>query len=646
MAAALCSACVLVSPCTPARALILPPRTVAGPSSAIGEFGGAAMSADGSGGLVYTEQVGGVQHVFAAQYAGKQWRAPVRVDWQMPYAASTPRIAAADGGWLVVVWVAPIATVKGRVQQALYSSTMDPGSSSFGEQLIVDPNVGDGEGVDPSIALASSGQGLVAYRAITDNFKTSNVQTTLQPLRPGDVLADVRVARYDEQRWFAPVRINRNPRISMRPPNESNGPQVGVGRSNEAVVAWQEPEPNGSARIWGRRVFGATLGLAMQVSPTTFAGRQVTADATAFALSVSRLGEAKVVSLVPGGSNTPLGGPRMFVSTLPVSTATTASQFTTPTILGSPGQPPLQGASAPSVAVDDQGTYRIAFTAENTAQILSGGEQGPAAPEIALGPSASGSAGAVTALNPAGGGVTAWSASDGLGDSGLGVREDFPGGAAQSAFLSGAIDGPVSQVAAGGSESGEMLVGLREGPPGAYEIVAAPVTAPPPEFSLNVPVGWVTPAHARLEWTEAEDATGGALYSLILDGRVVQRAIRGTSVLPARRWLGSGVRHVQVLATDASGQQTVSGESELQVDGSPPVARVRTRRLAVTVSVRDRQSGAVAKSTYVSFGDRTRTSGKLTLRHVYAHPGSYVIVVHMRDRVGNGATAHLRATVR
>ncbi|HVR04700.1 MAG TPA: hypothetical protein VMS02_01575, partial [Solirubrobacteraceae bacterium] len=455
MAAALCSACALTIPCARAGAVILAPTTIAGPGSQVGEFGGAAMSADGSGGVVYIAQTGGIQHVFAAQYVDKQWRAPVRVDWQSPYPASAPRIAAADGGWLVVVWVAQIATIGGVVQSALYSSTLGPGASSFGEPFVIDPDVGEGPGVDPSLALASSGQGLVAYRAVTDNFSTSKVTTMIPQLRPGDVLADIRVARYAGQRWRSPFRVNRDPRLSMRPPSEVNGPQVGLGRGNEAVVAWQEPEPNGTARIWARRVFASGMGLAMQVSPTSYDGQPVTVEASEFALSVSQLGEAKVVSLLPGVAGTPLGGTRMFVSTLPVSTADNASQFTPPALIGSPSAPPLSGASVPSVTVDDRGAFRIAFTAAGAAQTLSGGERGPPSPELALGPTAGSDAPTVTTLNPAGGGVTGWPAIDAQGLDGVGVREDFPSGGAQAAFLSGVSDGAISQMAAGGSESGE-----------------------------------------------------------------------------------------------------------------------------------------------------------------------------------------------
>lgn len=619
--------------------MILSPTTIDGPSAQIGEFGGAAVSADGTGGLVYTKQVGGVPHVFAAAFAGGRWQPPIRVDWDSPYDATYPRIAAGEGGRLLVVWVTQIATVNNRIQRALVSSTLDPGAGAFGPPAIVDPNVGEGQGVSPSLAMAANGEGLVAYRAITNNFSTTEVQTTIPQLRPHDVLADIRLAVYGGEYWSSPERVNRDPLLSMRPPTELNGPQVALGRGNQAVVAWQEPESNGTARIWARRVFGTTLGLVLSASPSTFAGQPLTQDADAFALSVSEYGAAKIISRVEGEPGTALSQARLFVSTMPSSTALTGRQFSAPVPLTAAAQADV---GVPSVAVDERGAFRIAFTAAGAVDVLAGdeGPTAPPAPEVALGPTAAG-AEAATALNPNGGGVTAWPAS-----SGVGVREDFPEGGAQTAQVSGALAGPVSELSAGGSESGESVVGFRQGATGSFEIVGDPVTVPPPPFLVEVPRVWVRPSGASITWHSAEDATGGVTYSIVIDGRIVERGLHGLSALPDRRLLGSGVRHVQVLATDASGQQTLSSEKSLMVDGRPPVASVRHGRgRSVIVTVKDAQSGAVAGATRVSFGDGARASGKLSVRHTYARGGRYVIVVQMRDKVGNEGTAHLRVSV-
>jgi hypothetical protein len=66
----------------------------------------------------------------------------------------------------------------------------------------------------------------------------------------------------------------------------------------------------------------------------------------------------------------------------------------------------------------------------------------------------------------------------------------------------------------------------------------------------------------------------------------------------------------------------------------------------VVVTVRDAQSGALANATRIIFGDGTHVNGRLQVRHVYARPGRYVIVVAMRDNAGNQGVAHLRVRIR
>ena len=151
---------------------------------------------------------------------------------------------------------------------------------------MVDPNVGEGVGVDPSLSAASPGKAIVAYRAITYSFKPGTFSTAVQ-LRPGDVMADIRVARLNGDRWSRLGAINRNLEASMRPPTAVNGPQVGSGLDGGAVVAWQEPDQTGTARIWMRRIFGTTPGPVLQASPSSWEKAAVSADADAFSLAVT-----------------------------------------------------------------------------------------------------------------------------------------------------------------------------------------------------------------------------------------------------------------------------------------------------------------------------------------------------------------------
>ncbi len=106
------AATVLAAQAGQADAVILPATTIDGPSEDIVGFGGVAMANDGSGGLVYLKRVEGVPHVFVSRYVEGHWLAPIRVDSGEPFAAGSPRIGAADGGELLVVWATPFATAK------------------------------------------------------------------------------------------------------------------------------------------------------------------------------------------------------------------------------------------------------------------------------------------------------------------------------------------------------------------------------------------------------------------------------------------------------------------------------------------------------------------------------------------------------
>ncbi len=96
-------------------------------SSEIVEFGGAAMAADGTGGIVYRKRVEGRAHIFVAQYVEGKWNPPQRVDVGEKFESSFPAIAAGEGGRLVVVW----ANHYSSTTDGLFAATIDPGSAGF-----------------------------------------------------------------------------------------------------------------------------------------------------------------------------------------------------------------------------------------------------------------------------------------------------------------------------------------------------------------------------------------------------------------------------------------------------------------------------------------------------------------------------------
>jgi hypothetical protein len=639
----------LASP-VPVQALVTPATTIAGPSSDIVDFGGVAMSADGSGGAVFIRAVEGVPHVFASRYVDNAWSAPMRVDWDQPFEAGQARIAAGPRGELLVVWVTQVATVHGRVRYGLFSASIGRGATSFAPSQPIDADVGNGVGVAPSVAATASGQAIVAYRAITNNFDGS-VATSAVQLRPGDVLADIRLARLKDDRWSQLGAIDRNPEASTRPPSPGNGPKVGAGVDGGAVVAWQESDQSGTARIWVRRVFGTTLGPILEASPTSWEGASVNGDVDAFSLAVTPLDQARIAMRI--APNSLPGRWRLLLNTLPPGFSVPSNALTgvKPVFAAPPST--TAGIGAPGVAAYEkggaEGLLRLAFVSGSQPRLIGVDQRGGVAPvPLPAGPSAVPGAEAEATLDPEGGGVLAYPAFDAEGREALAVRQEFPRGAAQVALLSGAQSGPIAELALGGSGSGDALIGFRQGEPGRFQIVADRVSAPPATFQVKGPKRWARPSAVQLRWQAAGSAVGDLTYSVLIDGQTVKRGLRRHRYRPRPGVLGSGRAQARVLATDGLGQQVISAPVELLVDGQPPLVSVNgaagTDR--VTVRVRDADSGLAAKATRVSFGDGTAARGGSRFHHAYEGGGHFTIRVRAGDRVGNRIARRFDVRVR
>jgi hypothetical protein len=669
MAAALMSFSLLAVP--QSQALITPPVTVDGPSSSILGFGGVAMAPDGGGGVVYLKAAEGVPHVFVSLLSEKGWSPPIRVDWDQPFAASQPRISAGPKGELLVVWVTGVATVHGKVRSALYSSYLGPHSPGFGPSQLVDPDVGEGIGVDPSVSETAPGQAIVAYRAITFNFSGVGFSTAVQ-LRPGDVMADIRVARLKEDRWSRLGAINRNPEASMRPPSPTNGPQVVAGNDGGAAVAWQEPDQSGTARIWMRRIFGTTPGPVLEMSPTTWVGKPVTADADAFSLGVSAFAQVRLSFRIAADPSSALGG-RILLNSLQPNFSEAAGK---PTGVQLADGGAAGGLGPPFVAASDEGggegSMRLGFLAGSQLHLIGVDNNGAlTVVPVPPGPTGQDNGRVLTTVNPEGGGVAAYAATDASGRPVVAVRQEFQSGAAQTGLLSGIQTGPVSELAIGDSGGGDGLIAFLQGEPGHFELVADRVSAPPTSFRVEVPPGWVPLQRAKLHWEETLSATAPVRYSVLIGGRVVKANLARRFYRPPAGRLGSGARVVRVLATDGLGQQVLSKAVKLKVDAEPPIVQLKVQRERGRVSVRvtDSQSGLKGKRSNVSFGDGTpamplrasrghvktlsragRGDGQASptrkLSHTYERGGRYQVVVRARDKVGNTIVRRFEVKVR
>ncbi len=623
----------LAGPVRPAEAVILPGVTLAGPSPEIVGFGGVAMAEDGTGGVVYLQRVDGVAHVFVSRFIGGRWLEPIQVDRGQSFGASWPRIGASDGGQLVVVWATPFATEKDegseRPVDELLGSTLDPGSSEFGEAVIVDPDIGDATGTSPEIAMSSTAQADVVYRVI-------NSAGDIPQLHPGDVDEEVRVAHYQGERWLDLGAINRDTGISMRPPTQANAPQIAINRTGQAVVVWQEPEISGVARIWARRLFGANADYVLPVSATSFNGAPINTEADAPSVSMTLLGQADVAYRQAGGPGSSLPGPRIFLNSLPDGESESGAMFTGAIVADNAV---AGGAAAkigpPSIDIDEHREPRVLYDANGVPRVVEGNDKGLSG-TLSLGPPFTGpEQPAASVVNPAGGGVSAWASIEPSGTPAVAVREDFPGGAVQTALVGGGAGGPIGELAVGRSSLGDGLIAFQQGSIGNAAIVASVATAPPAELILSSPKGWIKPSQALVSWAPAESADGPITYHVVLDGHELAVPPGATELRLDARRLGNGTHELALLATDIDGQSTLSAPSSLQIDGGPPAVKLARSGRRVTVRISDPYSGVNTSSVYVSFGDGTDARGKKLLVHTYLRPGIYTVIVRARDQLGN-----------
>lgn len=647
MVVALAALLVAILPAS-AGAVIQTATTIDGPSPQIVGFGGVAMAPDGSGGAVYLKQVNGVTHVFVSQYTKRKWLAPVQVDGEDAYAASDPRIAAADGGELLVVWATPFASVNEKTVYRLVSSELTPGSQAFGPPVIVDRNIGEADEASPDLAMSGSGTADVVYRVVKPTQRSS-----IPLLHAGDVDEEVRVARFGGERWADLGEINHDPDISMRAPTSANAPRIALGSGGAAVVVWQEPEADGTARIWARRLFGTTIDYAMLVSATSYHGAPLTYDADAPSLAVSSLGQAEVAYRQLSGPGSPLPGSRIFLNVLPSGEAQSGGVFLGAELVG----PELPGGEAtavgrPAVDVDEHNSTRLLYDGAGTARAVEANDLGKLSSALDLAPAFAGSQltaaselEPVTIVNPAGGGVSAWPSADSKGDPALAVEEDFPDGSAQTALLSDSAGGPIAAAAAGRSGLGDALLAFQQGPVGDAAIVGAGVSAPPTSFPVSVPQGWIKPSQARVEWSPAASADGTLTYYVLLDGhRLTPPPGVQEMALPGQ--LPNGVHRVQMLAVDPQGQSTLSAPVQLHIGPPPPSVRIASADggRGITVRVGVPSAGLRLGSVRIAFGDGHRVRSRTYVRHIYARPGRYEVVV---SAVGSdGARALLRWVVR
>jgi hypothetical protein len=616
----------------PAHAAISGAEAIDGPSSGILELGGVAMARDGAGGVVYLKLDGGRPHVFAAQAAGGHWRSPERVDVGQEFGSSWPRIAAGDGGRLVVVWVQESGPGSDRV----FSASLDPGAHRFQAPVPIDLDVDEATATFPSIAMNPGGTAYLAYR----------VPTSGGSVFPGRVDSDVRVQRYNGALWSQVGTADRNPDVPVAAPTAANSPKVGVDVSGNGLVAFQEPDDDFVDRVWARRVFGASFGIPLIVSPQQLGGRPLRAPADGFTLDETGFGEGAVAFRQQGAAGSALSGAHVFVNTIAEAFSDDAGRFGGPRIAdGAPSASLPAVPGTPAVGVTPEGDLLVAYGLGRSAVAVTGVSGEPSRAEPIGDGLGSADPEPVVELGDAGSAVVAWRARTAT----VAVQERTLAGAFPIRAVSAPAAGPVADLVVAGSGLGDGIVAYRQGDEDTGLVAAATVDAPPLEFEVQSPIPFVRSRRVRITWDPAPNALSAVRYSLTVDGNELAGGLTGRAATVRAADVGDGRHEVRVIAVDESGQETQSLPATLRIDQARPrvlLRRLSRRSVGVRISDgrRSRVSGLSVSRTTIAFGDGTRARRTARARHAYRRPGRYRLVVRTRDRAGNRAT--VRRTVR
>jgi hypothetical protein len=624
-----------------AQAVVSDVHLLDGPSADVVGVGDAAMAEDGSGGVVYLKRVDGRAHVFVAQFQGGAWRAPQRVDVGQAFDSSWPQIGAGNDGRLVVTWVQEFGVESDR----LFSATLDPGARSFQAPVPIDFNVGEATSTFPDLAMARGGQAYLVYRVVTDTSPSNP---------PGYVGADTRVARYNGRLWAVlGTPIDRSIAAPVRLPTEGNSPKVGIDVQGGGVVVWQEPDDEFVDRVWARRLFGASVGIPVQVSPSSWDGAPLRGSADAFSLDVAGFGQAAVAFRQQPGQASRLSAPRAMINETPDVFSELSGSFGRPLLVDGEAR---AGLGSPSVAVDSRGLFVSGFPS-NAATLLGSGDDAKAKPVERIDGGGSSVAGEpLVDLAETGAAALAWR--ELRGTSGLvAVQERRADGVVEPTALSAPLGGAVGRFVLAGSGRGDAIVAWEQGSGASRQIAAAVIDAPPDPFLVLLPEGWQRKPKIRIVWDRAPNAIGRVRYSVSVDDEPVIEGRKQLHAKLSRDDIGDGRHKIQIFAVDDAGQETGSLSGRLKVDRRPPRVKLRHRGRKLLVIVSDGRlranSGLRRGSVRISFGDGGARSSALVSKrsrggargkkpapsvrrtHAYDRRGRYRVTVRARDHAGN-----------
>lgn len=599
-----------------------PPVTVDGPGSNIVSLTGMSIARDGTGGIVYLKNVGGVQHVFVSRLVGGFFQPPQQIDTSFAGPSSQPVIAAGNGGVLLV------AFVNGGSLWAIDSS-----SSSAGYQ----PPVFLASGAsNPAIQMSNFGKAYVAFAAA------------------GDGGSDVRAAYYFQGQWsLEPSALNANPGDDAG--TGSGRPDVATAGDGVATVVWGE-----GGHIYSRRVWGTSPSVVYEQAdvPSLNGWSEVSAGEPDAAAG----GDSSYVGVVYQETfrNGSQQQDRVLMNRLHGSVYDGANQADG---LSTPGS---DGANDPQIAMAELG-YGLATSADESshqpsvATLGSGGVfQGTSVLDNTLN---FGSPDAVPATAGLASFVVAWQNQGGLGTDIVArywaLSSGFAPASIVSNFSLGATDAARGLVD-GGDINSDLAVAWVQGSGASTRIEVAQQYQVPGPPSPRKNLAYDAKVRPVVGWNAANDLWGPTTYLVRVDGVQVGSTTATSFKMPVP--LGQGPHNWHVTAVNPAGLQNTSNNARFWVDTVHPTLRwaVTGKRKAhqtihLTVAYTDSPRGEPPQDAsgvnyvLIRWGDGTVSpvsAGAHRKAHIYKRAGRYLLTVVVKDRSGNTTKVARRITIK
>ena len=581
---------LLLAAAPAARADWFPADSIDGPAE-IDSLGGVDLARDGGGGVVYVKRDGGVPQAFVSRMIDGQWRPPEKVSSGAP--VSEASITAMDGGRLAVVWVA--------------------GNDVVGSVL---------HGTDPPTAPVVLGSGAGASGVDVDMGIDEVGYAVWQ------AGGDVHAARLDGTTWTAipgPLDINQ----AHEAGTGALRPRVAVSADGNAVATWGEAGDDGRTHVIARRITGLARSSYPQDHPLdSFEGGAGGAGGAA---------DSPDIDIEDDGSfawvafREDIGG-----RSRSVARRLRGSLFEDPFALDG-------GATSSAPRIDFAGKGiggAVAAAGDNAVFSDYLDKFNKFNPAVRVDATAGAvSPAPVVATSERGDVYVAWRTGDASGGDVRTRRKNGEGNFEPEFVASRPEFGPVppGQLAIGADRSGNTVVAMLQGSPGARRVTAAvydrlpgrPVVLSSIRYRARKPL---------IKWLVGSENWGAQTFTVVVDGKVIGKTSVNHIVSP--RALSSGVHRYQVRAADRRGQVSVSRTRTFRVEAGLPVLNLRVGRHGRTVTVstvaRDRGPAGLAY-VRIDWGDKSRAQYRRSAVHHYKK-GRYTLVVQAADKAGNVTT--------